>query len=141
MLLLRYPEYADEKDRAEQCRFVGKFQQVTAPVMAKGLEDTAFYVYNRLVSLNEVGGDPGQFGVAADAFHRHNQARRRRPYALSATATHDTKRGEDARARINVLSELPQEWRHCLSRWARLNKRHLTRRDGLPAPDRNDEYL
>jgi len=141
MILLQYQGGASEAEQEEQCRFVGKFQQFTAPVMAKGLEDTAFYVYNRLVSLNEVGGDPGQFGVAPDAFHRHNQARRRRPYALSATATHDTKRGEDARARINVLSELPQEWRHCLSRWARLNKRHRTRRDGLPAPDRNDEYL
>src|SRR5205823_14610101 len=93
MLLLRYPEDTDEKDRAEQRRFVGKFQQVTSPVMAKGLEDTAFYVYNRLVSLNEVGGDPGLFGLAPEAVHRYNQERQAKwPWALSALSTHDTKR-------------------------------------------------
>src|SRR5208282_5969488 len=76
MVLLRYPESADEHDRAEQVRFVGKFQQVTGPVMAKGVEDTTFYVYNRLLSLNEVGGDPDRFGVPASYFHRSNQERR-----------------------------------------------------------------
>jgi (1->4)-alpha-D-glucan 1-alpha-D-glucosylmutase len=142
MLLLSYADAATAEDRAEQRRFVGKFQQVTGPVMAKGLEDTAFYVYNRLVSLNEVGGDPGRFGITPEEFHAHNQERQRDwPYALSATSTHDTKRSEDVRARINVLSELPGEWEKCLSIWTRLNHSH---RQSLPegmAPDANDEYL
>jgi (1->4)-alpha-D-glucan 1-alpha-D-glucosylmutase len=142
MILLRYPESAGEADRAEQRCFVGKFQQVTAPVMAKGLEDTAFYVYNRLLSLNEVGGNPEQFGVSPGAFHRHNQERLLRwPHALSATSTHDTKRSEDVRARMNVLSELPREWQECLARWGRINKRlRVPFEEGL-APSRNDEYL
>src|SRR5206468_8105287 len=75
MLLLKYPEPATEDDRAEQRRFAGKFQQVTGPVMAKGVEDTAFYVYTRLLSLNEVGGDPARFGTPPDAVHRYNQSR------------------------------------------------------------------
>src|SRR5262249_7651453 len=92
MLLLRAYEQAGEKERAEQVRLVGRFQQLTAPVMAKGLEDSAFYVYNRLVSLNEVGNDPSQFGTSPAAFHRRMVRRRERhPFGLSATATHDTK--------------------------------------------------
>jgi (1->4)-alpha-D-glucan 1-alpha-D-glucosylmutase len=140
MLLLRYPETAGEAERAEQRRFVGKFQQVTGPVMAKGVEDTAFYVYNRLVSLNEVGGDPEHFGVSPAEFHEYNQERAQHwPHALSATSTHDTKRSEDVRARINVLSELPGEWRRALTRWSRFNRRfHSEQAD---APDRNDQYL
>lgn len=142
MLLLRYPEHADEKDRAEQRRFVGKFQQVTAPVMAKGLEDTAFYVYNRLASLNEVGGDPGRFGVAATELHAFFFDRCRHwPHALSASSTHDTKRSEDVRARLNVLSEMPRAWQQALARWKLWNKRHRTTIDSLDVPDRNDEYL
>jgi (1->4)-alpha-D-glucan 1-alpha-D-glucosylmutase len=142
MILLKYPEGADDADRAEQRRFVGKFQQVTAPVMAKGLEDTAFYVYNRLASLNEVGGDPDAFGVSVAAFHKANAERRAHwPYALSSTATHDTKRGEDVRARLDVLSELPDEWEKALPRWGRLNKKHRVELEDLTAPDHNDEYL
>jgi (1->4)-alpha-D-glucan 1-alpha-D-glucosylmutase len=142
MMLLKYPEGAGDEDRAEQRRFVGKFQQVTGPVTAKGVEDTAFYVYNRLVSLNEVGGDPDQFGVSVAAFHRHNAERQAQwPYSLSCTATHDTKRGEDVRARLDVLSELPLEWQKALPRWGRLNKKHRAEIDDLTAPDRNDEYL
>jgi (1->4)-alpha-D-glucan 1-alpha-D-glucosylmutase len=142
MILLRYPEGAGEEDRAAQRRFVGKFQQVTAPVMAKGVEDTAFYVYNRLASLNEVGGDPDRFGVSVSDFHRHNLDRQERwPWSLSSTATHDTKRGEDVRARINVLSETPREWQKAVTRWARLNKRHRVGIEDTTAPDRNDEYL
>jgi (1->4)-alpha-D-glucan 1-alpha-D-glucosylmutase len=88
-----------------------KFQQVTGPVLAKGLEDTAFYVYNRLVSLNEVGGSPENFGIAVAEFHKHNQERCDNwPHAMLASSTHDTKRSEDVRARINVLSEIPDEW-------------------------------
>jgi len=142
MILLKYPEGASDEDREAQRRFVGKFQQVTGPVMAKGLEDTAFYVYNRLVALNEVGGDPDTFGVSPAAFHRHNKQRQERwPYSLSATATHDTKRGEDVRARLDVLSELPHEWQKALPRWGRLNKKYRVQLDDLTAPDRNDEYL
>jgi (1->4)-alpha-D-glucan 1-alpha-D-glucosylmutase len=142
MLLLRDPEARGDADRAEQRRFVGKFQQLTGPVMAKGLEDTAFYVYNRLVSLNEVGGDPGEFGTSPAAFHRHNQERQRNwPHGLSATSTHDTKRSEDVRARLNVLSEMPREWQKCLGRWRRLNRRHRVDLGPLTAPDANDEYL
>jgi (1->4)-alpha-D-glucan 1-alpha-D-glucosylmutase len=141
-LLLKYPDNADGPARAAQRRFVGKFQQVTGPVMAKGLEDTAFYRYNRLVSLNEVGGDPEKFGVSVAAFHQHNLDRHANwPCAMLATATHDSKRGEDARARINVLSEIPTEWRTRLARWGRLNQRKKTELDGEPAPTRNDEYL
>jgi (1->4)-alpha-D-glucan 1-alpha-D-glucosylmutase len=142
MILLKYPDGMTDEDRAAQRRFVGKFQQVTAPVMAKGLEDTAFYVYNRLLSLNEVGGDPDTFGVPPTTFHRRNKERQERwPYSLSSTATHDTKRGEDVRARLNVLAELPQEWQRALPRWGRLNKKHRAQLDDLTAPDRNDEYL
>ncbi len=142
MLLLEHQDLLPETDRAEQRRFVGKFQQVTAPVMAKGVEDTAFYVYNRLLALNEVGGDPRQFGTSVAAFHRRNQERLARcPYALSATATHDTKRGEDARARIAVLSEIPKAWQQALSRWSRLNKKFKVLRDEETWPDRNEEYF
>ncbi len=122
--------------------FALKFQQVTSPVMAKGVEDTAFYRYNRLLSLNEVGGDPDQFGVSVVAFHRQNAERQARyPAALLATSTHDTKRSEDVRARINVLSELPNEWRAALRQWSRLNRRHGQTVRGERLPDRNDEYF
>jgi (1->4)-alpha-D-glucan 1-alpha-D-glucosylmutase len=142
MLLLEAPSSFGPEDREEQRRFAGKFQQVTAPVTAKGVEDTAFYVYNRLVSLNEVGGDPGRFGVRADALHAYNQARQVRwPYSLSPLSTHDTKRSEDVRARINVLSELPEEWQSCIERWSRLNAGHRASIDEQPVPDANEEYL
>ncbi len=142
MLLLQLPDEAGPEVAREQVRFVGKFQQLTAPVTAKGLEDTAFYVYNRLLSLNEVGGDPGQFGAPLATFHERNRYRlEHHPHALSATATHDTKRGEDARARIHVLSEMPAEWKRAVSRWHLLNRRHRQSADDDPAPDRNEEYF
>ncbi len=142
MLLLRNLDDFPEEHRREVMNFVMKFQQVTSPVMAKGLEDTAFYVYNRLNSLNEVGGGPDRFGVSVAAFHRQNEARWQRwPHSLLATSTHDTKRSEDVRARINVLSEMPEEWRAGLTRWGRLNAAHKTLVDGRPAPDANDEYM
>jgi (1->4)-alpha-D-glucan 1-alpha-D-glucosylmutase len=119
-----------------------KFQQLTGPVMAKGVEDTAFYRYNRLVALNEVGSDPAAFGTSVAEFHRENAERARRwPHGLLTSSTHDTKRSEDVRARITVLSELPREWRAAVNRWARLNRRAKTRVEGASAPDRNDEYL
>jgi (1->4)-alpha-D-glucan 1-alpha-D-glucosylmutase len=128
--------------RTGELDFVRRFQQLTGPVAAKGVEDTAFYRYNRLLSLNEVGGAPDRFGTAPAEFHRSIAERRRRwPHSLSATSTHDTKRSEDVRARINVLSELPLEWRARLRTWHRLNRRHRTLVDGEPAPDRNEEYL
>lgn len=123
-------------------RFAMKFQQVTSAVMAKGVEDTAFYRYNRLVSLNEVGGDPTMFGVSVDAFHRANQQRMRCwPHSVLASSTHDSKRSEDVRARINVLSEMPAQWRSSLRRWRDWNRSKKKNIEGLSAPDRNDEYL
>jgi (1->4)-alpha-D-glucan 1-alpha-D-glucosylmutase len=119
----------------------GKFQQVTAPVMAKGLEDTAFYVYNRLVSLNEVGGEPDHFGYSPDALHRWNIERARRfPYALTPLSTHDTKRSEDVRARINVLSEIPGRWFEAVERWHSMNEGHRIAVEDREAPDLNEEY-
>ena len=141
-LLLRNLQNFPEEDRWKLVDFVREFQQITGPVMAKGVEDTAFYVYNRLVSLNEVGGHPDQFGLPVAAFHQQNRERQRNwPHSLLATSTHDTKRSEDVRARINVLSEIPGEWKATLSRWSRLNAGKKTPVDGQPAPDHNDEYL
>ena len=123
-------------------RFAMHFQQFTGPVMAKALEDTAFYRYHRLISLNEVGGDPRQFGTSIAAFHHVNEERARQwPHAMLATATHDTKRGEDARARINVLSEIPVAWAERVARWSLLNRSRYVEVDGRRAPSRNDEYL
>ena len=142
ILLLRYPDTFDPAAREEQRAFVMKFQQLTGPVMAKGMEDTAFYIYNRLASLNEVGGEPQRFGTTVAAFHLQNPERLRSgPAAMIATATHDTKRSEDVRARINVLSELPEVWRKALTRWSRINRQKKIDVDGTLAPDRNEEYL
>jgi (1->4)-alpha-D-glucan 1-alpha-D-glucosylmutase len=119
-----------------------QFQQVTGPVMAKAFEDTAFYRYFRLLALNEVGGDPRRFGMSCAAFH-HVTAERARlwPGAMLTTATHDTKRGEDARLRLALLSEMPREWGRRVAHWQRLNRRHRGDIDGEPVPDRNVEYL
>ncbi|MBX3339995.1 MAG: malto-oligosyltrehalose synthase [Nitrospira sp.] len=126
----------------DQVRFVTKFQQTTSPVTAKGIEDTAFYIYNRLVSLNEVGGEPAHYGLSVEAFHKALRERRAHwPYALLTTSTHDTKRGEDVRARINVLSEIPERWRAALASWAKHNRRFRVKVDETVAPDRNEEYL
>lgn len=129
------------EEKAAWVHFIMRFQQLTGPLMAKGFEDTVLYIYNRLVSLNEVGGDPGRFGVSLETFHQFNGMRARQwPHALSATATHDTKRGEDLRARIHVLSELPREWEKRISRWRRLNPKKSGIR-GEEVPDSNDEYF
>lgn len=122
-------------------RFAMKFQQYTGPVQAKGVEDTAFYRYAPLLSLNEVGGDPLRFGRTVDEFHLENQERLSKwPLSMLATSTHDTKRGEDARARINVLSEIPDEFRIRVNQWARINAGKRSIVDGEAAPDRRDEY-
>ncbi len=118
--------------------FVMRFQQLTGPAMAKGMEDTACYCYNRLAALNEVGGDPGKFGHSVAEFHAHcERIQRLWPETLLATSTHDTKRSEDVRARLAVLTETPDAWRAAAQRWAERNERYKT--DGWP--DRNDEYL
>jgi len=142
MLLLQYHALASADEQAEQRRFVGKFQQVTAPVMAKGLEDTALYVSNRLPSLNEVGGDADRFGVSPEELHRTFWQRQAQwPWAFSALSTHDTKRSEDVRARLNVLSEFPHEWQASLQRWSDLNAQYRRDLDDTPVPDENEEYL
>ncbi len=142
LLTLRMPAWADEVDRRERTDFVMRFQQITGPVTAKGYEDTALYRFNRLLSLNEVGGDPSRFGAALAEFHAGNAARvARTPHALTPTTTHHTKRSEDVRARINVLSEIPHAWRRRVLEWQRLNRRHRTVADRVPTPGANTEYL
>jgi (1->4)-alpha-D-glucan 1-alpha-D-glucosylmutase len=122
--------------------FAMKFQQFSSPVMAKGLEDTSFYRYTRLLSLNEVGGDPRKFGTAVAELHRANQERLKNwPHTMLATTTHDTKRSEDARMRIDVLSEVPAHWRLRLRHWKRLNKNKKQTVSGKPVPSLNEEYL
>jgi (1->4)-alpha-D-glucan 1-alpha-D-glucosylmutase len=141
-LLLKKADYIPEREHDAHMRFVGKFQQVTSPVTAKGIEDTALYIYNRLTSLNEVGSEPDRFGVTPDAMHAWLRARAERwPHSLSATSTHDTKRSEDVRARVNVLSELPGAWKQATARWARANRRGRSMVDGQSYPSRNEEYL
>jgi (1->4)-alpha-D-glucan 1-alpha-D-glucosylmutase len=142
VLLLRFPEGMSGESRQIWLDFVKRFQQITGPVMAKGVEDTAFYVYNRLLSLNEVGGAPERFGISLEAFHRQNIERsKNRPLAMLASSTHDTKRSEDVRARINVLTEIPEQWREALIRWSRQNRKHKVLIDGKLAPSRNEEYF
>ena len=129
-------------ERADVIATAMHFQQLTGPVMAKSLEDTAFYRYHRLISLNEVGGEPGHFGVSPSAFHHlMHQQQQRLPASMLTTATHDHKRGEDVRARINALSELPAEWGRRVRRWAGLNRFKLKEVEGRPVPGRNDSYL
>ncbi len=122
--------------------FAMRFQQFTAPVTAKGVEDTALYRFNRLVSLNDVGSDPDQFGFSVQAFHAASGDRAKTwPHTMLATSTHDNKRSEDVRARIDVISERPAAWRMLLRRWGRMNRSRKTVVDDAPAPSRNDEYL
>ncbi len=136
---------ADNKhpvDEEARRQFVLKFQQNTGPITAKGVEDTAFYRYNRLAALNEVGGDPSSFGSSVERFHRQNLVRwQNYPHSLLATSTHDTKRSEDVRARIAALSEMPREWARACSRWRTINRRHKRAVHGDEAPDANEEYL
>ncbi|MFZ2007240.1 MAG: malto-oligosyltrehalose synthase, partial [Stellaceae bacterium] len=123
-------------------RVAMQFQQVTGPVMAKAAEDTAFYRYFRLLALNEVGGDPRRFGLSPSGFHHVMRERTRDwPRAMVTTATHDTKRGEDARLRIAMLSEMPRLWGQCVRRWLRFNRSRRSEIDGVTVPDRNVEYL
>ncbi len=145
-LLLKSSSSASEKQQKpnpEMLYFALKFQQLTGPVMAKGVEDTTFYVYTRFLSSNEVGGSAKSFGISLDALHQSNQERlQHSPDSMLTTSTHDTKRSEDVRNRLNVLSELPEVWSSWIRRWQRMNagfKRTLE--DGRVAPDNNEEYL
>jgi (1->4)-alpha-D-glucan 1-alpha-D-glucosylmutase len=123
-------------------RFALKVQQFTGPTMAKSLEDTAFYRYHRLLALNEVGGDPAAQALPIEAFHRMMQTRAREwPHGMTATATHDTKRGEDARARLLALAELPGEWASAVGRWKILNAPHLVLQGDMRAPSAAAEYM
>lgn len=123
---------------AAEGEFVMRFQQLTGPAMAKGVEDTTFYCFNRFVVLNEVGGDPGRFGLSVEEFHEACRLSHAHwPDTMLATSTHDTKRGEDVRARLSVLSEIPGAWTDAVRRWSAMNEKH--RRQGFP--DRNTEYL
>jgi (1->4)-alpha-D-glucan 1-alpha-D-glucosylmutase len=136
------PQHFTPKQRRAWLDFILKWQQLTGAVMAKGFEDTALYSFNRLVSLNEVGGDPGLAGLSIEEFHRFNQERREHwPHTMNATSTHDTKRSEDVRARINVLSELSDEWERHLGRWQQWNKLKRPRIKGLPVPAPNTEIM
>jgi (1->4)-alpha-D-glucan 1-alpha-D-glucosylmutase len=142
LLLLKDPRGLTAQQRAERRDFALRFQQLTSPVTAKGLEDTAFYRFYPLASLNEVGGEPAIFGATVERFHRRNQDRQESwPHSMSATSTHDTKRGEDARARINVLSEIPEEWNQAVHRWREMNRPKKARIEGVEVPDANEEYL
>jgi (1->4)-alpha-D-glucan 1-alpha-D-glucosylmutase len=131
---------------ADECearaRFIGKFQQITSPVAAKGIEDTTLYIHNRLLSLNEVGSDPTQFGLEPSAVHAWLKDRQARwPAALSTLSTHDTKRGEDVRARLNVISEVPGAWKDAVGRWRAVNRRLRVGVQGRVVPSHNEEYL
>jgi (1->4)-alpha-D-glucan 1-alpha-D-glucosylmutase len=131
-----------ELSRTAALRLAMTFQQYSGPVMAKGVEDTAFYRYNRFVALNEVGGAPERFGLAPSVFHKANAAHAQHwPHAMLATATHDTKRGEDNRARLAVLCEMPEEWRGRVEAWSRLLRARRGDVEGVAAPDRDDEYV
>jgi (1->4)-alpha-D-glucan 1-alpha-D-glucosylmutase len=141
-LMLKFDDYLSETEKAQWVHFAMRFQQFTGPLMAKGFEDTTLYVYNRLLSLNEVGGDPARFGTSLPTFHAFNLRRAEKwPNTMNSTATHDTKRGEDVRARINVLSEIPREWEAQLKTWQRLNRNKKSVVQGVRVPDRNDEYF
>lgn len=140
-LLMGLDGQSGDGERQGSVGFTMHFQQVTSPLMAKGVEDTSLYVYNRMLSLNEVGGSPETFGLTETEFHEFNRrGRNERPHGLNTTATHDTKRGEDARARLNVLSEIPSDWDRMIRLWRRMNKRRKVVR-GERVPDKNDEYF
>ena len=143
VLLMDIADGKPDRYRERVLRLALKFQQYTSPVTAKGVEDTAFYRWHRLVSLNEVGGNPERFGIGVDAFHRACARRLRDwPHGLLAGSTHDSKRSEDVRARLHVLSELPGPWRERVRRWTILNRRmRRTDEAGRALPDANTEYL
>ena len=143
ILTLRNPAHVLPEQREERLAFVMRWQQLTGPIVAKGLEDTALYVYYPLLSLNEVGGTPSPSSIVSrENFYALMQERLRRwPHSLNATSTHDTKRSEDVRARLNVLSEMPEEWGQHIAKWAACNEKHKQVIEGHKVPDANEEYL
>lgn len=142
ILLADLEENKDSPEYTDILNFAMKFQQYTAPLMAKGLEDTSFYRYNTLIALNEVGGEPSHFGISINDFHNDNIRRlERTPHSLLTTSTHDTKRSEDVRVRICALSEVPEEWMEKVNKFSRLNKSRKPVIENMLTPDRNDEYL
>jgi (1->4)-alpha-D-glucan 1-alpha-D-glucosylmutase len=135
-------DFEAPEDQATAFEFAARLQQTSGPVMAKAVEDTAFYRYNRLIALNEVGGEPDRFGAPVSAFHAEMERRLRRQAAgLSTTATHDTKRGEDTRARLYVLSEMPGAWSEAVNRWTDLTAELRSDCCGKPAPEPEVEWL
>ena len=141
LLILNLPHVLVDQ-REARLAFVMRWQQFTGPIVAKGLEDTALYVYHPLLSLNEVGGEPRPAGAPpVEDFCAFIQSRRQWPGSLNASSTHDTKRSEDVRARLNALSEMPSEWKNHLELWAQQNARHKEQVGGHPVPDRNEEYF
>jgi (1->4)-alpha-D-glucan 1-alpha-D-glucosylmutase len=142
VLLLLNPPHVLPDQREARLSFVMRWQQFTGPIVAKGFEDTALYVYHPLLSLNDVGGNPrASETTSPEMFFSFLQLRRQKwPGSLNATSTHDTKRSEDVRARLNVLSEIPHEWNERLERWANLNAKHKEQAGYQPTPDRNEEY-
>lgn len=140
VLTLQEKPHLSSGQRERRLSFVMRWQQFSSPIMAKGLEDTALYIYNPMVSANEVGGRPNNPAVTIEAFHAHCVDRLKHwPHSMNASSTHDTKRSEDVRARINVLSEMPTEWKRRLTRWSRWNKK--ARVNGRPVPDPSEEIL
>ena len=142
-LLLEYEMSLPAEERSQWMHFVMRLQQFTGPLMAKGVEDTLFYVYNRFIGLNDVGGAPERFGVSLDEFHSYNQYQQEHwPHTLNATSTHDTKRSEDVRSRLSVISELPEEWANEVRVWSELNAdKKQTLSDDRVVPEANDEYF
>lgn len=142
VLLLQHPQGITAAQRADRREFAARFQQFTAPVMAKGYEDTALYRYYPLASLNEVGGDPDRFGITVEEFHQWNHRMLENwPGSFSATSTHDTKRSEDVRARLDALSEIPDEWEKAIGRWYLMNRPARLKVDEREVPDANEEYF
>ena len=142
VLLLQPGPHLLPEQRESRLAFVMTWQQFTGPITAKGVEDSALYVYNRLISLNEVGSSPQDVDLSLAAFHTFMQRRHQKwPFAMNATMTHDAKRAEDVRARINVLSELPEEWERCLRLWSQWNHSKCQQVKGVRAPERNEEIL
>ncbi|MFC1931547.1 malto-oligosyltrehalose synthase [Chloroflexota bacterium] len=142
ILILDFPQNFTLEQKNTWLRFVLKWQQLTGAIMAKGFEDTTLYCYNRLLSLNEVGGQPDSSGLSVNNFHQRNLTRLKHwPHTLNATSTHDTKRSEDIRARINVLSEIPEEWERRLNQWSNWNLHKKTKVNELDVPELNMEIF
>ncbi|KMQ49974.1 Malto-oligosyl trehalose synthase [Chitinispirillum alkaliphilum] len=141
-LMLQFEPYASEQTKKEWIDVIMRFQQFSGPLMAKGFEDTLLYHYNRFIPLNDVGGFPERFGVETGKFHSFNAKRMSRtPHTLNATSTHDTKRGEDARMRLCVVSELFEEWKDIVTTCSKINKQYKRKVDNENFPDNNDEYF